>query len=458
MHVVILGSSNTGVSLARHLEAERHDVTILDSNELELERVRGELDVSILASEAISGPTALRDAGLEPDSILAAVSRDDVINIHACYVARKVLGCEHTLCRITSSHYDSLQQHITSASNPEGFIDTFIHPHVILAGHIADLLTLPGASGVKEYWAAPFLVFNVSAKTGGKHVDEPSINLMSHRSTAFNRIIGIERNGKILEVNDSTQIRSGDQVTLLASTSDAEELVRDLRPLENPYETVTIAGGGSTGVEVAEQLSSAQRKVTLIEVDKKRADLIRSLLPNDVLVIHADTQDHAKLQEAHVFDTDVFIAATGNDAENIITTQYAVSQGVRRVICVLRASGYSTLAKDIGAEVMYTGTVLHQEITRFMNRARARIVNLDVLLEHSIVELLLEPGVAEEFIGMHLIDIELPDHCSICAVVRNEQAMAIEDRLPLRQGDTLLVLAQSQRALSQLKGRFLLEV
>ena len=456
MHVVILGSTNTGASLARRLEQDKHDVTIIDTDQEHLDRLRGDLDISVLASDAISGPIALRDAGLESDSILAAVSRDDVVNMHACFVARTLLNCGYTLCRLTSNHYEDLESHITSRANAEGFVDTFIYPHTILARNITDLLLMPGITGVREYWSLPFIAFSITAQEGGKHVDQTVGELLSHRGAQVSRVLGIERAGKSLEVTASTQISANDNVTLLAEKATLRELARDLRQLEDPYETVTIAGGGSTGVEVAKQLAENGLRVTLIEIRKDRAQHIRARLPNNVTVIHADTQDLAKLREAHVFDTDVYIAATGNDAENIITTQYAARQGVRRVICVLRARHYAALADEVGAEVMFTGTVLHQEITRFMNKARARIIELESPSNHAIAEIKLEQGgIAENFIGMHIEDVELPKDCEISALVRGEEALMVEDQLPIRQGDSLLILTKTQRAIRQLDKQLL---
>ena len=70
---------------------------------------------------------------------------------------------------------------------------------------------------------------------------------------------------------------------------------------------VVIAGGGSVGIAIAQDLVDRHHDVLLIEQRGETADKIRSLLPN-IIVVTGDACEFISLQQAGLRETDVVIA------------------------------------------------------------------------------------------------------------------------------------------------------
>ena len=96
---------------------------------------------------------------------------------------------------------------------------------------------------------------------------------------------------------------------------------------------VTIAGAGAVGRSIAAELIEAQHAVMLIERD------LTAVEPESVPAaewVHADACELASLEEAHLQECDVTIAATGDDKVNLVVsllakTEFAVPRVVARV-------------------------------------------------------------------------------------------------------------------------------
>ena len=97
---------------------------------------------------------------------------------------------------------------------------------------------------------------------------------------------------------------------------------------------VVIAGGGSVGKFIAEQLHKGGHEVLIIDNDPavvKRAIAARE--PEGVPWFQADACEVSKLAEANVDKADVVAAVTGDDEDNLVISLLAKQEfGVPRVV------------------------------------------------------------------------------------------------------------------------------
>jgi trk system potassium uptake protein len=84
---------------------------------------------------------------------------------------------------------------------------------------------------------------------------------------------------------------------------------------------VVIMGGGSLGLHVAINLIEDSHDVTIIEEDENRCKLLAVQL--DTTVICGSGTDRKTLENAEINEADVFVAATGNDQTNLLTSLMA---------------------------------------------------------------------------------------------------------------------------------------
>ena len=98
---------------------------------------------------------------------------------------------------------------------------------------------------------------------------------------------------------------------------------------------VLIAGAGRLGTQIAQVLSAARNKVTLIDSDDDRVAELRGRLPG-VLLVTGDACEPALLEHAGALTADLVVATTGDDEDNLVISllakrQFAVPRVAARV-------------------------------------------------------------------------------------------------------------------------------
>ena len=96
---------------------------------------------------------------------------------------------------------------------------------------------------------------------------------------------------------------------------------------------VVIMGGGRVGLKLASLLSQEGHDITLIEKDQKICENAASSI--DALVICGNGTDGKILEEANINNADAFVAATGNDENNlmacILVNEYQPNKLIARI-------------------------------------------------------------------------------------------------------------------------------
>jgi trk system potassium uptake protein TrkA len=99
VHFVIMGCGRVGSTLAHILEAQGHDVAVIDNNESAFRRLGSEFVGRRVTGLGFDRDTLL-EAGIEDAQAFAAVSSGDNSNILAARVARETFGVDNVVARI----------------------------------------------------------------------------------------------------------------------------------------------------------------------------------------------------------------------------------------------------------------------------------------------------------------------------------------------------------------------
>jgi trk system potassium uptake protein TrkA len=70
----------------------------------------------------------------------------------------------------------------------------------------------------------------------------------------------------------------------------------------------------------------------VIESDAQRCEYLATQLPAETLVLNADSTDEELLENANVRDTELFLALTSDDEDNIMACLLAKRLGAKRVL------------------------------------------------------------------------------------------------------------------------------
>ena len=105
MKVVIMGCGRVGAALATILDAEGHDVVVMDTDPYSFRRLPVEFKGTAMVGNGID-EDALRRAGIEEADAFAAVTQGDNRNVMAAQIAKHIFSVPKVVCRI----YDPIRE------------------------------------------------------------------------------------------------------------------------------------------------------------------------------------------------------------------------------------------------------------------------------------------------------------------------------------------------------------
>jgi trk system potassium uptake protein TrkA len=202
-----------------------------------------------------------------------------------------------------------------------------------------------------------------------------------------------------------------------------------------------IAGGGKVGFFLARELIEQGHEVLIIENVGERAEFISNELGNVVLRGNAD--EASTLAEAGAERSDVVIAVTGDDEDNLVICQVAKRRfGSQRTIARINDPRNEGIFRMLGIDATVNATqmmlsVLEQEIPQANLVPLLRLRNTDV----EVVEAVLNRK--SRVTGSALRDVELPPESTIAVVIRNGSAFFPNGSTILEPGDEVVALTRS---------------
>ncbi len=126
-----------------------------------------------------------------------------------------------------------------------------------------------------------------------------------------------------------------------------------------------IVGAGRIGYNLAKSMAE-DHDITIIEKDKTLCDKVNDNL--DCYVIQGSGTNTHILKEADVKKSDFFVAATGNDEVNLLSSVYAKDHGVKKIISRLN----NTQHKDIFERLNIKTVNPEESATRLIARTIIR--------------------------------------------------------------------------------------
>lgn len=417
MKIIILGAGQVGASVAENLVSEANDITLVDTSADHLASLRERLEIRTVCGNAAS-PSVLREAGADDADLLIAVTQSDQTNLCACRVAKALFNLPTRIARLRSTDY---VDHPELLDDDNFAVDFSICPEQIVTDYIKRLIAFPEALQVLEFADGVVSLIGVRAFEGGPLVGHPLKALRFHLPNVEVRIAAIYRNGEPITPEGDTVIVPGDEVFCLAATVHIRQVMRELRRTDRPMRRIMIAGGGNIGLRLARSIERDYH-VKILEVDKRRAETLATQLSH-ALVLSGDTTDEKLLENEGIDETDLFVALTNDEEDNIMSASLAKRMGARRTLALINRKSYVDLVQ--GGPIDIAISPAHTSIGSLLAHVRRG----DVVAVHS-----LRRGAAEaleiiahgspkdsKVVGRRIEEIALPKGASIGAVVREEK-------------------------------------
>jgi trk system potassium uptake protein TrkA len=212
---------------------------------------------------------------------------------------------------------------------------------------------------------------------------------------------------------------------------------------------VVITGGGAVGRHLSVDLADRGHEVTLIEQNRELSGKLAEFAPN-VHVINGDACEPRVLDEAELARTEVLVAATGDDEDNLVTSLLAKQEfAVPRVLARVNHPKNEWLFTEqwgVDAAVspphiltsMVEEAVTVGDLVRLLRLEGGRV---------SIVEMTLPDG--SPSIGKPLYALRMPPDSAVVAILRDGHVVVPQPESVLVAGDEVVALASapSERAL-----------
>lgn len=422
MNIIILGAGRVGESVAESLVTERNDITVIDADPERLRDLQDRLDLRGVTGNGIQ-PSVLRAAGAEDADMLIACAPLDETNLVVCKVAHDVFNIPTTIARIRSPEFPN----DSPLMSREAFaVDAVICPEESVTRYIRKLIEYPEALQVLEFAQGRVSLIAVRAISGGPMVGHVISELPQLAPGMAMRIVAIYRSDergtdRQILCDGTTRIEPGDEVFVLAATSDIRRVLDTLRRRDQPVKRVMIAGGGRVGLRLARELRG-QYRVKLIEASASRCEYLATQLPTDTLVLHGDSTDEDLLEEENVRDIDFFLALTSDDEDNIMSCLLAKRMGAKRVLALLNRRAYADLVQ--GTQIDIALSPAQTVIGELLAHVRRGDVEAVYSLRRGSAEALQTVARGDKksskVVGRRIAELPLPAGAQVGAIVRGE--------------------------------------
>ncbi len=442
MKIIIAGGGKVGYSVAENLAGEGHDITVIEKNPDNITNLSNSLDVICVEGSA-TNPETLREAGAETADLLVAATERDEVNM-ICSVSAHKLGTNHVIARIRDPEYIRQGEFLREALG----LSRIVNPEYECAKEISRILRFPTAARVDVFSQGSIEIVEYRVPEGGR-LDGVSLKDLPQKHGAKVLIGIVERGEEAVIPNGDYVLQAGDRLNITGTSRELRRFFASIGAYKHPVKHIMIVGGGRIAVYLTRLVEESGIHVTIIEKDKAQCEHVCDLLA-DATVVHGDPTHIDVLLEEGLRSVDAFVALTGDDGSNIITSMFAKNCSVEKIVTKIDHEHYAGILEEYGIDSVITprGLVAQQLI----HYVRA----LDVSEESSMETLhLLADGKVEalEFkvqegaacAGVALKNLKLKKNILISAVIRNGKAQIPDGSTVIQPGDHAVVITTAGR-------------
>ncbi|OUT55451.1 MAG: Trk system potassium transport protein TrkA [Rhodopirellula sp. TMED11] len=432
MRVLTLGAGTVGHWIAELLCGKRHDVTVIDIDPERVRQINSELDVQAIQGNAAHS-AVLFQANAAGADICLAVTGNDEANILAASMA-KAMGVRRSIARTYSPVY-----HDSSTFDYQRHygIDSLLSLEHLSALELVRSIRNPEAIPLEHFARGMLEVYDTEVSPQCSSVGQ---RLREIQLPAGVRIGSIEREDEVWLASGEDEIQAGDHISLIGIPAEVTKARSRFHTASkrSKRQNVLIAGGGQTGLHVARSLPHGEFRITLLERNRKRCEMLSKLLP-DVTVVHANANRRSVLEDEGGGATDYFVACTGQDENNIMAGVEARELGARRVLGVVGRPDYANVVGKLGIDqVVSERDVAARQILGFMNDGA--VISYRPMPKGKIGIYELEVFPDSRVTSATLTDLPLAGRCLITAIESNGFVRGPKANDQLRAGDIVVAL------------------
>ncbi|HIS16774.1 MAG TPA: Trk system potassium transporter TrkA [Candidatus Scatomorpha merdavium] len=324
MKIILVGAGRMGQEIAARLVEEGHDITVVDNNAGRLGEVSNCVDAMVLFGNG-ADYTVLTEAGVGDADLLIAVTSDDSVNMLCCLTGKK-LGVKNTVARVRTMEYFRQMVFLKD----ELGLSLVLNPEQAAAAEISRILRFPSAAKVESFAKGRAEMVGFTLQEGNPLCGLRLSKLRDRYGSGI-LVCAVEHCGNVIIPKGDYVLQAGDIVNVVGAPAAMSAFFKATGTYKRSVRDVMILGGSRISLYLGSQLLDAGMRVKIIERSESHCEIIKGILPKAEVLL-GDGTDPRLLEEEGIRTTDAFVALTGSDQDNIITSMFAARSGVGKVI------------------------------------------------------------------------------------------------------------------------------
>jgi trk system potassium uptake protein TrkA len=319
--------------------------------------------------------------------------------------------------------------------------DLIIDPDFDTAEEIMELARVSGADEVYPMAGGDLVVIGAVIGEESMLAGKTLAEIGRHFEPNWEFLFGaLTRSGETVIPRGDQTLDAGDHVRVLATRSARREMLELLGAAHRRAKRVMVLGGGAVGSRVADRLTDEGAEVVLIEHDPERARVLAERLPY-VTIVQGDIEDVDLLAEESITRKDLVIAATGDDAANVLACAFAATGKRAFTVAVLHRLALLPLVRQFGIDAALSPrTASANAVLRYVRGGTASVATF-LESDVEVDEFVIEVGSAAD--GCQVSELHLPHSIMLGAVIRpGEEGEIVRGHTVLHAGDNVVVFAR----------------
>ncbi|KPU45723.1 Trk system potassium uptake protein TrkA [Oxobacter pfennigii] len=435
MKIIVVGAGKVGYTLAESLSSEDHDVTVIDRHYDALKKVEDNLDVLAIKGNGVS-VSVLLEAKIKKTDLIIAVTDSDEVNMVCCLTAKK-LGAAHTAARIRDPQY---AKELVMLKDEVG-VDLVINPEYAAADEIARMISFSPALNIESFAKGRVKMVEIKVT--------PDMPIVGYKlkDAAFQKyssilISAVIRNEEVIVPDGEFEIKADDEIYVIGKSASIYNFCKLTGKSPVKYKSIMILGGGRIAYYLTNFLTTMGMKVKIVEINRERCEELSESLPN-ALIINADGTDEQILRSENVDSMDGFIAVTGMDEENLLSSLLAKQSGVKKVITKISRTSYINMVKKLGIDnVICPKLITANQILKYVRGNTVESLYRIVEGQAEIVEF-----IAKESSGLldkPIKNLNIPKETIITTIVRRNEVVIPRGNDAIKKGDRVIVITKKE--------------
>lgn len=439
MDIIIVGCGKVGEALARELNEEGNNITVVDEVAAKVKHIATKYDIMGIIG---NGATHIvqKEAGVRSADLLIAVTGSDELNLLCCLMAKKTGKC-HAIARIKNPDYAKDAAYLRD----ELGLAMVINPEHAAAEEILRILKFPSAIKVDTFSRGRVELLKFKLPEGsplvGQSLRDAMIKLKSNVL-----VCTVEREDGAYIPKGDFVFAERDVISIIASSKNATDFLTKIDFKILPVNDVTVVGGGSITHYLLELLERAGISAKVIEKDAAVCNDLASKFPHSA-IINGDPSDEDVLREERVAKSDAFVALTSIDEENVLLSLFAKNQGCHKIITKINRIEYVDVISKLELDsIIYPKNLTADMIVRYV-RANQNTLgsNMETLynLKGGEVEIA-EFTVSESspIVGIPLAQLKFKSEALIGAIIRGNKLIVPRGSVTVEAGDSVVTVTK----------------